>query len=186
VRGPELLELATGYDYYKVHDLHARRDAKAAAEFVRRRLRERYVEADGLHPFGMMARNLLLVESLQSFWKGTEWTEATGARAFGEFFGRVPPFAELANVAGQFYGCIRNGILHQGETVNGWWLSVDGPLWDARTKTVGVNAFHDAIAHAVDAYAAEVAHGGVVADACLRKIGFILEHCRVSAAGQRP
>jgi hypothetical protein len=126
--------------------------------------------------FAIMALCSLLVETIQSYWEGwpstnkselkklenrkppaeyaikrSEWPDTR--KAFEDFFSNPvfePHFPSVDG--GEFYDCIRNGLLHQGQTKGGWKIWTLGPLWDSDRLTVNRNEFVDAVEHAFDAY----------------------------------
>jgi hypothetical protein len=110
-------------------------DKEAIACFVFNRLYSRYIKPykyesekftkEYKNGFSMMASYCLLIETLQSFKNG--WTDSNGRseQAFKEFFSNNAHFQELNGKGSKIYKEIRCGILHQGETANGWKITRD-------------------------------------------------------------
>jgi len=140
---PERTKLATGFS---VHDYQVARDAQDSlkiSEAIRKRFTERYIspvaDAEGKNGFAMMAISCLMIEALESFYKGSE--TANVESAFRSFFARAAPFKEFRGHEHQFYKCVRCGILHQAETTGGWKVIRTGPLFDQATLTINATKF---------------------------------------------
>lgn len=126
--------------------------------------------------FSILALCSLMIETIQSYWEGwpstnkfelaelsklttpqayvvpkSEWP--TTKSAFQDFFSN-PVFKPLfpSVDANQFYECIRNGLLHQGQTKNGWKIWEVGPLWNSSRSAINRNKFADAVAGGFEAY----------------------------------
>ncbi len=78
--------------------------------------------------FSIMANCCLLIETLEAFYRGWDNTRNESEKAFLKFFTRDQNFTEFAidDLPTQFYKNIRCGILHQGETTEGWTLTRQG------------------------------------------------------------
>lgn len=78
--------------------------------------------------FSIMANCCLLIETLESFYRGWDNTQGKSELAFLKFFTRDKNFKELSSgdFPTIFYKNIRCGILHQGETTDGWSISRRG------------------------------------------------------------
>lgn len=86
--------------------------------------------------FIMMASACLMIESLESFWKG--WKKSpNSALAFCQFFERHPSFDAIRDLSDEFYTHVRCGIMHQGKTTGGWHVRRDlAQLFDRETRTI--------------------------------------------------
>jgi len=110
------------------------KDKKAIADFIYGRLHSRYInpfeEHGSTNPrkngFSMMANYCLLIETLQSFKNGWGDSRYKSEEAFKQFFSDNPDFAELEGKGAVIYRYIRCGILHQGETTEGWRITREG------------------------------------------------------------
>src|ERR1700733_5043058 len=106
------------------------------ASFVEKRFAERYIRPieaappKQKHGFCSMAVSCLMVEALESFWRG--WTDTKGKSelAFCSFFQRIPELSLFAGFVPSFYKSVRCGILHQAETTDGWKVVRRGPLFE--------------------------------------------------------
>ncbi len=93
----------------------------------------------------MLANGSLLIETYMSFKKGINDTSGKAKEIFTEFFQTEEEFAIFKNTevnyAERFYNDIRCGILHQGETKNGWTITrkKEFPLFDK--DLLKINAF---------------------------------------------
>ncbi len=55
-----------------------------------------------------------------------------------------------------YYHAIRNGLLHQAQTKDGWKIRADGKLWDRDCKTINRNKFVAALEKSFNAYLNEL------------------------------
>lgn len=130
------------------------------AIFIKERLRERYLDPVQAIPleqkngFPIMALSCLLMETLESFYRGWPKSPNSGP-AFCSFFDRhsslLPEFKGLAN---SFYVNVRCGILHQGETTQGWNITRKNgaPLFEPGSLTLHATKFNRKLGTAVDEY----------------------------------
>jgi hypothetical protein len=115
------------------------------AEFVYERFTERYVrpfdDKATKNGFAMMASACLMIEALESFWQG--WAKSpNSALAFCQFFDRNDTFQALRGDCQKFYVNVRCGILHQGETTDGWHIRRDlSSLFEPATTTIDATRF---------------------------------------------
>lgn len=126
------------------HDLLADQDKDAISIMAYHRLHARYLKPflfndkdykrEYKNGFSIMANCCLLIETLHSFKRG--WGDSNGrsGHAFKEFFDNDDNFKELKSRGSEIYTSIRCGILHQGETTNGWRVDRgDKTLIDGKT-----------------------------------------------------
>ena len=134
-------------DYTEMEKVH---DRGAIAKFVMERVSERYINPMRVDPkkkngFTIMAVSCLLIETLESFYKGWPDTNKKSQLAFCNFFDRNQGFSSFRGEAQNFYKHVRCGILHQGETTGGWHVRRDGPIFQKKTRTINAKLFHDEI-----------------------------------------
>jgi hypothetical protein len=94
--------------------------------------------------FSIMANCCLLIETFEAFYRGWDNTRNQSENAFLKFFTRDKNFTEFAidDLPTQFYKNIRCGILHQGETTQGWTLTRDGKvIIDKVNKRINATIF---------------------------------------------
>ena len=107
-----------------------------------------------------MAICCLMIEALESFWRGWSDTRGRSGEAFRSFFRRcLEQNLELgvfSQQADDFYEGVRCGILHQAETTRGWRIRRKGPLFDQSTKTINATKFHDQLENALKRYCDEL------------------------------
>jgi hypothetical protein len=155
------------------------KDRAGLASFIQERLSERYIDplrtAPQKHGFLMMAAACLLIETLESFYRG--WPDTSGripmsyiedpcrpvvrkraTRSRGEvalcyFLQRETAFAPFQPYASEFYKSVRCGILHQGETTGGWRIRRDGDLFDIPNLTINATEFLAIVKRAIGVYA---------------------------------
>lgn len=80
-----------------------------------------------------MAICCFLIENLECFYEGLPDTKEIkeGERVLKEFFRREKNnFQGLLDQSTDFYYSVRCSILHQGETMNGWFLQKRSKLYD--------------------------------------------------------
>lgn len=140
------IELAKGITIENYLDWKQEREQTKIAEMVYQRFFERYIkpysysssdfESNYKNGFAMMGSACLMIETYMAFRKGVKDTESIGRICFCEFLNSEPEFAvfkdERKNNEGhflkealpsKFYYNIRCGILHQGETNEGWTIT---------------------------------------------------------------
>lgn len=99
-------------------------------------------EEKDLSSFMSMAICCLIIETLECFYLGLPDTKKAGegARVFKSFFDRskddFPGFFEKSQ---DFYENVRCGLLHQAETMNGWFLKRSGQIIVVSEKTKFIN-----------------------------------------------
>jgi fido (protein-threonine AMPylation protein) len=129
-----------------------------------------------------MALCSLLIESLQCYRYGlptthkpeyarllTDFTPAhdyridpaehrSGLKTFEDFFARDIHRALFPDVDGKvFYFAIRNGLLHQAQTKDGWRIRSNEPqLWNEATKVVDRTRFANSLEEAFEKYVEEL------------------------------
>lgn len=145
----------------KYKEMVAQQDAGAIVDFIRQRFTERYIEPMRVdrkkkNGFTIMAVSCLMIESLESFYKGWPDSNRKSQLAFCNFFGRNDNFLFIKDHAKEFYINIRCGILHQGETTKGWHIRRDGQVFDEKTNTINAKLFHDQVEASLITYCKEL------------------------------
>jgi hypothetical protein len=119
------------------------------ADLIFERFYERYLEPfknnPAKHGFSMMACGCLMLETLLCFQKGRKKTGVAGRVAFEEFFSASKHLKEFKGVGGEFYSNVRCGILHQGETYDGWKIRRKGEIFNPKEKTINATKFLKAL-----------------------------------------
>jgi hypothetical protein len=133
--------------------------------------------------FAIMALCSLLVETIQSYREGLPTThqgelnclikrqsmlqvpasyripiglKVKGAAVFEKFFSDFSSLFPHVN-GEEFHRSFRNGLLHQGQTKNGWVIrSSAASIWDEETKIVDRNAFSLRMEEAFELYVGEL------------------------------
>lgn len=183
------------------------KDRTGLARFIEERSSERYIDplrtAPKTHGFLMMAAACLLIETLESFYRGwpdthkgiptrdiedpckpadpKRTTASAGEVAFCYFFQREPAFALLRSCAGEFYKCARCGILHQGETIGGWRIRREGDLFDVPNLTINATKFLAIVKGAIGVYAEGLRKAQWDEDIWRNfreKMDAVIEHCK--------
>ena len=131
--------------------------------------------------FAIMALCSLLIESLQSYRYGLptknkaefkrlaffnsptqyevpENQRKSGGEVFWDFFSYPPHRTLFPGVDGKiFYTAIRNGLLHQAQTKDGWRIRTgQSMLWNAKDRILDRNKFADGLASAFKNYTQEL------------------------------
>lgn len=120
----------------KYQDLVSNKDKEAISDFIFNRLHSRYLKPF-LFPesvfneqykngFSIMANCCMLIETLESFKQGLGDSNGKSKQLFIDFLGNDRNFTAFQLRETEFYISIRCGILHQGETTNGWIISRKG------------------------------------------------------------
>jgi hypothetical protein len=166
------------------------------AEMVFHRLRGRYVkpflfsdhnfEEHYKNGFSIMASCCLLIETLESFYKGWEKTQERGKEVFESFFRREikrePAFKGFKGET--FYPHIRCGILHQGETTGGFTISKYGRVFDSGKQSINAREFLILMEKSLVAYRNLLSNedwDSEIWDNFRRKMRFIIRNCRRTA-----
>jgi len=125
---------------------------------IQNRFDERYVAPLEAIPqkakngFCIMAVSCLMIETLESFWRGWRDTRSNSELAFCSFFDRNDNLKSFRSYAREFYRNVRCGILHQAETTSGWKIHRKGVLFDSTTMTINATKFHREISLCLDRY----------------------------------
>ncbi len=154
-------ELASGFSVADCNRAIAEKDREAIAKAIHLRFTERYIspisdDPKERHGFSIMAICCLMIEALESFHQGWTSTNDKPKEAFEEFFKREPAFMELRGFERYFYKNVRCGILHQGETYNGWKIIRKGPLFNQSTRTLNAVKFLSAMKKILDDFCDEL------------------------------
>ncbi len=102
--------------------------------------------------FSLMANCCLLIETYISFSvSGFMDTKDKSERCFGLFFTTAKRLSEFSHngLSKDFFKNVRCGILHVGETRNGWKIRRDGLLFDTATKTIDAYQFSQNLKHEI-------------------------------------
>jgi hypothetical protein len=105
--------------------------------------------------FSLMANSCLLIETLESFYRGWGNTNGPNEIAFLKFFTRDSQFAKFAidDMPSMFYKNIRCGILHQGETTGGWTLTRESSfLLNKNKKIINATKFLETLKNSLENY----------------------------------
>lgn len=110
--------------------------------------------------FSIMANCCLLIEALESFYRGWPNSHGKSETAFLKFFTRDKNFHEFStdDMPTVFYKSIRCGILHQGETTNGWRITRDEDenLLDKENRKINANKFSEGLKKSIEDYRGEL------------------------------
>jgi len=173
--------LANDWPISRVLDYIGRKSKRDIVLFLDMRHEERFFEPilqltctgnkQG-YGFAIMALCSLLIETMQCYRYGlpstnrgelkrlgipeAEWK--SGVVAFNEFFLKSEHRNLFPNVDGRdFYLNIRNGLLHQGQTKDGWKIKTDQVmLCDVQEKIIDRDRFSSALKNAFTAYLEEL------------------------------
>jgi len=138
-----------------------KKEKDSLADFIYGRLHSRYINPFEEHGsinkrkngFSMMANYCLLIETLQSFINGWGDSDRKSGVAFKQFFTENKNFTELNEKGMEIYKHIRCGILHQGETTNGWRITREGiKLLDENNKIIDAYIFGKRITKSLNDY----------------------------------
>jgi hypothetical protein len=168
-------------DYLRMEKEH---DRQRIAELIRLRHRERYVNpverSTAKHGFASMALACPLIETIQSFREGLGDTKRRSRDLFRIFLKHEPKFAIFAGIADRFFEDVRCGLLHQGETRNGWTVMRLGPLFDPLEKQLNATRFLKAVYDALVIYCNELEQADWNDEKwikCRKKMAAIIANC---------
>lgn len=158
------VKLSSKVTVAKYIEFERARDREEISEFVYDRFYERYMvpilalDSDEKHGFSIMANCCLMVEAIESFYRGWPNTNGKSASAFCDFFDRANEFSDIKGYSSKFYKNVRCGILHQGETTGGWLITrkESSPLIDPDSLTINATKFLTALKAHLEGYQAEL------------------------------
>jgi len=146
--------------YYKLVE---KKNKKAIAEFIYNRLYSRYIKPfefkdvdykkEYKNGFSIMANACLLIETLQSFKEGLGDSNRQSEQLFKNFFMSNENFTKFKITNSfNFYKKVRCGILHQGETTDGWRINRKKKTPLLQDKNINVNKFMKELEKSLRAY----------------------------------
>lgn len=177
----------------EVELLLCRNDAEAKKRLIHviyHRLNNRYVRPlneipdDKRSGFLTMAAACLMIEALQSFREGYEYSKwGAGEKCFAKFFTNNEAFNSLRPFSSDFYSNIRCGILHQAETYGNWliWRKKGSPLFYQNKKAINADVFLDELAKIIQEYRSELEEADLNNKLWVRakrKLATICKHCK--------
>lgn len=156
----EETKLTTTVTVREYREFKTRQNREKIADLIYERFFERYIEPfkenQSKHGFSMMAVSCLMIEALFCFRQGRKRTGEKGCDAFEKFFADSSHLREFVGFGGQFYSNVRCGILHQGETYDGWKILRKGELFSQTSKTINATKFMKALENKLCDYTAEL------------------------------
>lgn len=165
---PENTNHVTVEDYQKLVE---EKNKEKIAEFIYNRLYSRYLNpfeyknkeyiTHYKNGFSMMASFCLLIETLQCFKVGKETSDGYGRQSYKDFFKEFDKIEcfKGEDVGEELYKNIRCGILHQGETKNGWVItrkSIDINPSNFQDKVINANEFMEKLKKSLEDYKDEL------------------------------
>lgn len=124
------------FDY---HNFVVAKDKDAIADLIFFRLHSRYIKPFKYcdidytrhykNSFSIMANCCLLIETLESFKNGLADSNRQSQKLFVDFLSTDKNFTAFKAREVEFYFSVRCGILHQGETTNGYILTISGSIF---------------------------------------------------------
>jgi hypothetical protein len=148
------------------------KNQKEIAQFVYDRFHQRYLlpfevieqkAPEGKSGFSQMATSCLMIEAMESFrngWNNTQTdTDKSGGEIFEDFFNQYEEFNDFVGWGQRFYWSVRNGILHQAESKNGWHILRSGKLFDSAALSVNSTIFRRRMKSALSTYRDKLKNG---------------------------
>lgn len=106
---------------------------------------------DKKNGFSIMANCCLMIEALESFYRG--WKKSQKSElAFCNFFDHAIEFYDFHGFSSDFYKNVRCGIFHQAETTGGWKIIRKGPLFNTDTLTINATKFQNQLKKYLERY----------------------------------
>jgi hypothetical protein len=178
------------YEYYK-----ELKNRTTVAKAILLRFKDRYLDPiKDAQAFTQMAVACLMIEALESFYRGWETTKGKSEGAFCYFFSRAKEFSEFRDHAEAFYTNVRCGILHQAETTGGWLLSQGrnseyGTLLNySDHPEINARRFVEALGKHLNEFYKELCSapwGSPLWTNVIKKLDSICKHCRKDQSGRR-
>ena len=183
--------LSSSVSVKSYRELEEAQKREGIADFILERFRERYItplrgDPQRKNGFCTMAVSCLLIEALESFWRGLPDTKRQGEsrKVLQTFFkrckdqgGKLGVFANHAD----FYEGVRCVILHQAEITCGWHISRKGPLYDPATKTINATEFHAELKKCIERYGSKLrasSWGDKVWKNLKKKMASVIDNCQ--------
>ena len=196
----EQVELARYYDengdlvtvtVKEYNHMKEEKNKEKIADFIYNRLYSRYIKPFEFNNeiykkqyksgFSMMASYCLLIETLQSFKNGWGDSDRKSEQAFKEFFKDNEDFDTLNNKGKEIYKNIRCGILHQGETTDGWKIRREGDELE-NNKTINAVRFGKVLEKSLENYREKLKTeewDSEIWDNCRTKMRKIIQNCSI-------
>lgn len=142
-------KLSTSVTVKQYREFRDNENRDAIADLIYERFYERYLEPfknnPAKHGFGMMACGCLMTEALYCYKKGRKQAGEPGGTAFNNYFSESIALNEFHGYGDEFYKNVRCGVLHQGETYDGWKILRKGNLFQKHEKTVNATKYLNAL-----------------------------------------
>lgn len=200
------IELSKGVTIEDYHKYESNKDKATIAEMVYNRFYDRYIKPFSFpnfefkknykNGFSMLANSCLMIETYMAFKKGVKDTEGIGRECFCEFFNSEPEFSIFKDtsinsgghylktaIPSKFYYNVRCGILHQGETNEGWTTTrkKETPLFDKVTLRINAFKFLQGLDEVLKRYKTELEAkdwNDDIWDKLRNKMNFIIQNCQ--------
>lgn len=141
----ENTKLTSSVTVKNYHEYRDKGDCDAIANLIYQRFYERYLEPfknnPAKHGFSMMASGCLMTEAFYCYKKGKKQIGEAGGVAFDNFYSESKYFKQLRGHGETLYKNVRNGILHQGETYDGWKILRKGSLFQQSNKAINATKY---------------------------------------------
>lgn len=177
-------KLCTKYTMMQYRTFKNTANREKIADLIYQRLYERYIAPfennQAKNGFGMMAVACLMIEVLFCFQRGRKKTGEAGGVVFSNFFSDSNHLKAFSGSGADFYSNVRCGILHQGETYEGWLIHRKGVLFESTKKTINATKFHEALEKELKDYTNRLRNepfNGTAWRAALRKLDNICDNC---------
>lgn len=192
-------QISKGITIEKYKSLESKKNKVEISEIIYKRFHERYIKPHSYpcslyksqykNGFSIMASCCLLIEAYESFKKGLEHTNGTSKEQFIDFFNSEQEFEEFNKleinkvpISKSFYKCVRCGILHQGETLNGWKITRKGiKLFDEKTLKLDATLFMELLDKVLKSYCSkleEIDWDDPLWKNARKKMYFIIKNCQ--------
>lgn len=152
----EQTKLTSSITVKQYRDYKSAKNHAAIADLIFDRFYERYLEPfehnKNKHGFSMMACGCLMTEALYCFKKGRKKTGEAGKTAFENFFVDSTHFQNFVGHGSEFYSNIRCGVLHQGETYDGWKILRTGADFQPSEKKINATKYLTLLKRELESY----------------------------------
>ena len=189
------IEISKGVTIEKYQLLLKNKNKTEISEIIYNRFYDRYLKPFSFpnddfkknykHGFSMMASACLLIETYMAFKKGEKDTKEKGRKYFEEFFKTEPEFAIFkdSSTPEKFYYNVRCGIMHQGETNNGWTITRKhrSPLFDKTTFQINAYEFQQELNNVLLRYKSDLQTKDLSDETwvnLIKKMEHVIDNCK--------
>lgn len=189
------IEISKGVTIEKYRLLLINKNKIEISEIVYKRFHDRYLKPfsfsndnfkkDYKNGFSMMASACLLIETYMAFKNGAKTTKGKGKKYFRDFFKTEPEFEifKESSTPEKFYYNVRCGIMHQGETNEGWTITrkKERPLFNKTTFQINAHKFQRELDNVLIRYKDQLQTKDLSSEIwinLIKKMNHVIDNCK--------